>query len=57
VEGLRHQVFVTDTPRPAAPVQLLELRHRSHARVEDRIRTGVRHEAPNDRVEVRDLRR
>jgi Transposase DDE domain group 1 len=40
IEGLRHQVFVTDTPRPACSLQLLELRHRGHARVEDRIRTG-----------------
>lgn len=40
IEGLRHQVFVTDTPRPVCSVQLLELRHRAHARVEDRIRTG-----------------
>ena len=40
IEGLRHQVFVTDTPRSTCSVQLLELRHRSHARVEDRIRTG-----------------
>jgi hypothetical protein len=40
VEGMRHQVFITDTPRPACSVQLLELRHRGHARVEDRIRTG-----------------
>jgi Transposase DDE domain group 1 len=40
VEGLRHQVFITDTPRPACSVQLLELRHRGHARVEDRIRCG-----------------
>jgi DDE family transposase len=40
IEGLRHQVFITDTPRPACSVQLLELRHRGHARVEDRIRTG-----------------
>lgn len=40
VEGLRHQVFITDTPRSACSVQLLELRHRGHARVEDRIRTG-----------------
>jgi Transposase DDE domain group 1 len=40
VEGMRHQVFITDTPRPACSVQLLELRHRAHARVEDRIRTG-----------------
>ena len=40
IEGLRHQVFITDTPRPVCSVQLLELRHRGHARVEDRIRTG-----------------
>jgi hypothetical protein len=40
IEGLRHQVFITDSPRSACSVQLLELRHRSHARVEDRIRTG-----------------
>ena len=40
IEGLRHQAFVTDTPRPVCSVQLLELRHRAHARVEDRIRCG-----------------
>jgi hypothetical protein len=40
IAGLRHQVFVTDTPRTACSLQLLELRHRGHARVEDRIRTG-----------------
>ena len=40
IDGLRHQVFITDTPRPACSVQLLELRHRGHARVEDRIRCG-----------------
>jgi hypothetical protein len=40
IEGLRHQVFITDTPRGACSTQLLELRHRAHARVEDRIRCG-----------------
>jgi hypothetical protein len=40
VEGMRHQVFITDSPRPTCSLQLLELRHRAHARVEDRIRTG-----------------
>jgi hypothetical protein len=40
IEGLRHQVFITDTPRGAGSLQRLELRHRAHARVEDRIRTG-----------------
>jgi hypothetical protein len=40
IEGLRHQAFITDSPRSTASVQLLELRHRSHARVEDRIRCG-----------------
>ena len=40
IEGLRHQVFITDSPRPTCSIQLLELRHRAHARDEDRIRTG-----------------
>jgi hypothetical protein len=40
VEGLRHQVFITDSPRSTCSLQLLELRHRGHARVEDRIRCG-----------------
>jgi len=40
VEGLRHQVFITDTPHGGGSRQRLELRHRAHARVEDRIRTG-----------------
>jgi Transposase DDE domain group 1 len=40
IEGLRHQVFATDTPPGGWSIQLLELRHRGHARVEDRIRTG-----------------
>jgi len=40
IEGLRHQAFITDSPRPTCSVQLLELRHRGHARVEDRIRCG-----------------
>jgi hypothetical protein len=40
VEGKRHQVFATDTPAGAGSIQFLEARHRAHARVEDRIRTG-----------------
>ena len=40
VEGLRHQVFATDTPPGNGSLQYLEARHRGHARVEDRIRTG-----------------
>jgi hypothetical protein len=40
VEGLRHQVFATDTPPGNGSTQYLEARHRGHARVEDRIRTG-----------------
>ena len=40
IEGLRRQVFITDSPRSMCSVQLLELRHRGHARVEDRIRCG-----------------
>jgi len=38
IEGLRHQV--TDSPRSTCSLQLLEARHRAHARVEDRIRCG-----------------
>ena len=47
-DGLRVTAFITDTPDGAVPGQLagLELRHRQHARVEDRIReakaTGLR---------------
>jgi hypothetical protein len=40
VNGMRHQVFATDTPHGGGSVQFLEVRHRCHARVEDRIRTG-----------------
>jgi hypothetical protein len=40
INGVRHQVFATDTPHGAGSVQFLEVRHRAHARVEDRIRTG-----------------
>jgi hypothetical protein len=40
IEGMRHQVMATDTPPAAGSVQYLEARHRAHARVEDRIRTG-----------------
>ncbi len=40
VEGWRHQVVATDTPPGHGSVQFLEARHRAHARVEDRIRTG-----------------
>jgi hypothetical protein len=41
IEGLRHQVFATDTPvAGGGSIQYLEVRHRGHARVEDRIRTG-----------------
>jgi hypothetical protein len=40
IEGMRHQVFATDTPPGAGSIQYLEARHRAHARVEDRIRTG-----------------
>src|SRR5258708_39297284 len=47
-DGLRVPAFITDTPPGVVPGQLggLELRHRQHARVEDRIRqakaTGLR---------------
>jgi hypothetical protein len=40
IEGMRHQVMATDTPPGAGSIQYLEARHRGHARVEDRIRTG-----------------
>jgi len=40
VNGMRHQVFATDTPVGGGSIQFLEVRHRCHARVEDRIRTG-----------------
>ncbi|WP_281185378.1 IS1380 family transposase [Micromonospora halophytica] len=40
VEGWRHQVVATDTPPGNGGIQHLEARHRAHARVEDRIRTG-----------------
>jgi hypothetical protein len=37
---MRHQVMATDTPPGHSSIQYLEARHRAHARVEDRIRTG-----------------
>jgi hypothetical protein len=40
VEGMRHQVMATDTPPGGGSIQYLQARHRAHARVEDRIRTG-----------------
>jgi Transposase DDE domain group 1/Transposase domain (DUF772) len=40
IEGFRHQVMATDTPPGHGSIQLLEARHRAHARVEDRIRCG-----------------
>lgn len=40
IEGFRHQVMATDTPPGSGSIQHLEARHRAHARVEDRIRTG-----------------
>jgi hypothetical protein len=40
LEGMRHTAFLTDTPPRVLPAQIagLELRHRQHARIEDRIR-------------------
>ena len=40
IEGWRHQIVATDTPAGNGGIQHLEARHRAHARVEDRIRTG-----------------
>jgi len=37
-DGYRYQAFSTNTPR--GQLAFLEARHRAHARVEDRIRTG-----------------
>ncbi len=37
-EGMHHQVFLTDTPDGEGSLQHLDVRHRAHARVEDRIR-------------------
>ncbi len=39
-EGMRHQVFLTDTPITSGPAQFLEVRHRQHSTVEDHIRCG-----------------
>ncbi|MGW1365402.1 IS1380 family transposase [Streptomyces chartreusis] len=40
-EGLRHQVFLTDTPYSGGgSAQFLEVRHRGHATVQDHIRCG-----------------
>ncbi|MDQ0940333.1 hypothetical protein QFZ67_002038 [Streptomyces sp. V1I1] len=40
-EGLRHQVFLTDTPYSGGgSAQFLEVRHRGHATVGDHIRCG-----------------
>ncbi len=52
-DGMRITGMLTNTT--GGQLAELELRHRRHARVEDRIRAGVRHEALLDRVEVRDL--
>jgi hypothetical protein len=40
IEGYRHQVIATDCPLSGGPLTWIEARHRAHARVEDRIRTG-----------------
>lgn len=39
-EGMRHQVFLTDTLHGEGCLQHLRVRHRAHARVEDRTRSG-----------------
>lgn len=39
-DGHRYQLFATDTPAGGRSIQYLQLRHRTHARVEDRIRAG-----------------
>jgi len=40
VEGFRHQLIATDSPAGTGALAWLDARHRAHARVEDRIRTG-----------------
>jgi hypothetical protein len=40
IDGHRFQVLLTDTPGRGNDIATLELRHRQHARVEDRIRNG-----------------
>jgi hypothetical protein len=40
IDGHRFQALLTDTPRHGNDITALELRHRQHARVEDRIRNG-----------------
>jgi len=40
IDGHRFQVLLTDTPSRGNGIAALELRHRQHARVEDRIRNG-----------------
>ncbi|WP_034263549.1 IS1380 family transposase [Actinospica robiniae] len=40
IEGYRHQVIATDSRLSDGPLTWIEARHRAHARVEDRIRTG-----------------
>jgi len=40
IDGHRFQVLLTDTPTGGNDIVALELRHRQHARVEDRIRNG-----------------
>ncbi|WP_194922661.1 IS1380 family transposase [Catenulispora pinisilvae] len=40
VEGFRHQLIATDSPAGSGPLAFIDARHRAHARVEDRIRTG-----------------
>jgi hypothetical protein len=40
IEGFRHQVWPPTPPPGGESIQYLDVRHRAHARVEDRIRTG-----------------
>ena len=40
VEGFRHQLIATDSPAGSGTLPWLDARHRAHARIEDRIRTG-----------------
>lgn len=46
-DGHRFQVLLTDTPGSGNDIAALELRHRQHARVEDRIRAAKDRGIPN----------
>jgi hypothetical protein len=47
-EGMRHQVFLTDTPvAGGGSIQHLEVRHRAHARIEEQPTSTAHENQPN----------